>query len=228
MLAAECDSEYRIYRGDYLCGRTSFVCCSLQYTNYDMYQGLEATFEGSSYSTDSSEKIPHHRKKREHERRKRRRERNVRKRKIKRSISKIVREIKKILHRAYSNGTAMRKKRTRELKKFIKNMKKRYKKDRQALIHVHEFDMTKLDEKLQKKLDQIKGVNEKFFANDTFREILINGTTKEKLKEFLRSHPKLRKILTQRRQDGGLLEPVVEDTSADDLHNDMEYGLLYF
>ncbi|CAH1637906.1 unnamed protein product [Spodoptera littoralis] len=230
MLPGECESEYRIYRGDYLCGRTTFVCCSLQYTNYDMYQGLEATFEGSSFSTDSSEKknIPPKHKKRQRERKKRKRERNKRKRKIKHNIKKIVQEIKSILHRAYSNGTTMRKKKTKELKKFIENMKKQYKKDRQSLLHVHEFDLTQIDERLQKRLDQVKGVNEKFFSNDTFREILINGTTKEKLKEFLRTHPKLRKILTQRRQDGGLLEPVIEDTSSDNLQYDIEYGFLYY
>ncbi|MFB9840646.1 hypothetical protein, partial [Actinoallomurus acaciae] len=47
MLSLECDSELRIYRGDYFCGRTQFVCCGLQLTSYDMYQGFDVSFADS-------------------------------------------------------------------------------------------------------------------------------------------------------------------------------------
>ncbi|KAF9406263.1 hypothetical protein HW555_013306 [Spodoptera exigua] len=229
MMDEECDPEYRIFRGDYFCGRTSFVCCSLQYTTFDLYQGLDPSFE-SSLSTDSSEKTTtmSSYKKRMREKKKRRNERNKRKRKIKESIIRIVKEIKKTLHKAYQNATATRKKKTRELRKLIKYIKKQYIKDRQSVAHVHELDIAKVDERLQKNLNQIKGFNEKFLANETFREILVNGTAKGHLKEFLRTHPKLRKIITQRRQDGGLLEPVPDDKSSADVEYDMEYGVLYY
>ncbi|KAH9642992.1 hypothetical protein HF086_013553 [Spodoptera exigua] len=209
--------------------RTSFVCCSLQYTTFDLYQGLDPSFE-SSLSTDSSEKTTtmSSYKKRMREKKKRRNERNKRKRKIKESIIRIVKEIKKTLHKAYQNATATRKKKTRELRKLIKYIKKQYIKDRQSVAHVHELDIAKVDERLQKNLNQIKGFNEKFLANETFREILVNGTAKGHLKEFLRTHPKLRKIITQRRQDGGLLEPVPDDKSSADVQYDMEYGVLYY
>uniref|UniRef100_A0A2A4JU39 Uncharacterized protein n=1 Tax=Heliothis virescens TaxID=7102 RepID=A0A2A4JU39_HELVI len=256
MLPAECDAEYRVYRGDYFCGRTMYVCCALQVTNYDMYQGLDISFEGSSFSTDSNEKNAkagsreEARKRREHEKNKRKKERDKRKRKIRKSIRKIVSEIRKILNRSYRNGTAQRKKKTRELKKFIEMMKDQFRKDRKSVVNVHEFEMVKIDEKLQAQLDKIRDVNEDFMTNDTFREIIVNGTiNKTKLAALLRSHPRYSKLFKSRRSRiekqariHPLTEkpfPVTEESSSDieaallakniPLHHyDVELGVLYY
>ena len=204
MLAAECDAEYRIYRGDYFCGRTSYICCALLVSNYDMYQGLDMSFEGSSFETDTSELSRDNekkdKKKRNSQKRKRKRERNKRKKKIRKSIRRIVKEIRSILNKAYRNGTSQRKKKTRELKRFIELMKRQYRKDRKSVVDVHEYELIKIDEKLQAKLDKIKGVNENYMSNDTFRDIVVNGTVnKERLMSFLRAHPELAGLFKNRR-----------------------------
>lgn len=253
MLQAECDGEYRIYRGDYFCGRSPYVCCALVATNYDMYQGLDLSFEGSSFQTDSNEKQRGNqkkkteKKKRESKKRKRKRERDRRKRKIEKSIRKIVKEIRSILTKAYRNGTAQRKKKTRELKRFIEIMKRQYRKDRKAVVNVHEYELVKIDEKLQSKLDKIKGVNEKFMSNDTFRDIIVNGTVnKEKLRTFLREHPDLASYFKHRRTGLNLKPSVIELDSKSEVEKsekeetepeikkpkvldyDVEYGMLYY
>lgn len=246
MLPTECDAEYRIYRGDYFCGRTSFICCALLVTNYDMYQGLDISFEGSSFETDSNEKHRENkkkeRKKARSKRKKRKNERERRKKKMIKSIQRIVSEIRSILAKAYRNGTAQRKKKTRELKRFIELMKKQYRKDREAVVNVHEYELIKIDEKLKSKLDKIKGFNEAYMANETFRDIIVNGTVnKEKLKLFLREHPDLAKAFKHRRtglnlKPGGVqseLTSEVGETESEkenpNVHDyDVEYGMLYY
>uniref|UniRef100_A0A2A4JV99 Uncharacterized protein n=1 Tax=Heliothis virescens TaxID=7102 RepID=A0A2A4JV99_HELVI len=250
MLAPECDAEYRIYRGDSFCGRTAYICCGLQVTNYDMYQGLDISFEGSSFSTDSNEKNAQtgskeqDKKKKEAERNRRKRERDRRKRKIRESIRKIISEIRKILDRAYRNGTTQRKRKTKELKKFIELLKRQFRKDRKSVVHVHEFEMVKIDEGLQARLDQISDVNHNFMSNDTFRDIIVNGTVnKSKLAQFLRVHPELAKIFKQRRmgdidigpeqfeesQDPGSAEEQLEpESKRPPIEYDLEYGMLYY
>lgn len=246
MLAVECDAEYRIYRGDYFCGRTHYICCALLLTNYDMYQGLDISFDDSSFSTDSNEKnakgnsAEDERKKRKAERNKRKRERAKRKRDIKKTIRKIVTEIRKILNRAWRNGTAQRKRKTKELKKFIENLKKQYRKDRKSVVSVHEYEMVKIDTDLQKRLDQIQNVNQAFMSNDTFRDIIVNGTVnEEKLRMLLRSYPELGKMLgrgkKKKRRSNGLdfdafPTPVKKDEPDNKpvLEYDLEYGRLYY
>ncbi|KAJ8723697.1 hypothetical protein PYW07_007677 [Mythimna separata] len=245
MLPAECDAEYRIYRGDYFCGRTAYICCALLVTNYDMYQGLDVSFEGSSFQTDSFEKKRDSKKKgkksRDSKKRKRKNERERRKKKIAKSIRRIVSEIRSILTKAYRNGTAQRKKKTRELKKFIELMKKQYRKDRKAVVNVHEYELVKIDENLKKKLDKIKGVNEAYMTNDTFRDIVVNGTVnKEKLRTFLRQHPDLAEAFKHRRtglnlkpgvaleQDSEVEEPESKEKKPKVLDYDLEYGMLYY
>lgn len=261
MLAVECEPEYRIYRGDYFCGRTSYVCCALLVTNYDMYQGLDMSFEGSSFQTDSNEKDREDnkkkdKKKRSSQKRKRKRERNKRKKKIQKSIKRIVKEIRSILNKAYRNGTSQRKKKTRELKRLIELMKRQYRKDRKAVVNVHESELVKIDEKLQAKLDKIKGVNENYMANDTFRDIVVNGTiNKAKLRNFLRTHPELAELFKHRRTGLNLKPGVLELDSNSEMEGpnseievpkseivkqkpkkrshkmfdyDVEYGMLYY
>ncbi|KAJ8714222.1 hypothetical protein PYW08_007842 [Mythimna loreyi] len=244
MLPAECEAEYRIYRGDYFCGRTAYICCALLITNYDMYQGLDVSFEGSSFETDSYEKKRGGKKKskknRDSKKKKRKDERERRKKKIAKSIRRIVSEIRSILTKAYRNGTAQRKKKTRELKRFIELMKKQYRKDRKSVVNVHEYELVKIDEKLKAKLDHIKGVNEAYMANDTYRDIVVNGTVnKEKLRTFLRQHPELAKSFKHRRtglnlkpgvlgQDSEMEMPDARKEKPKALDYDLEYGVLYY
>ncbi|XP_063895834.1 uncharacterized protein LOC110382798 [Helicoverpa armigera] len=250
MLPPECDAEYRIYRGDSFCGRTAYVCCGLQVTNYDMYQGLDISFEGSSFSTDSNEKNAQtgskeeDNKKKEAERNKRKRDRDRRKRKIRESIRRIVSEIQKILDRAYRNGTTQRKRKTKELKKFIELLKKQFRKDRKSIVNVHQVEMVKIDDGLQARLDQIGDMNENFMSNDTFRDIVVNGTVnKDKLAQYIRVHPELAKIFKNRRMGsievnpekieephdpGPLGEQLTRENKEPVIDYDVEYGMLYY
>lgn len=227
MLAVECESEYRIYRGDYFCGRTQYVCCALQMTNYDLYQGIDASFDEKSLSTDSRELKSSNedkKKKSKKRKRKRRKEREKRKKRIKKNIKKIVREIKKILDRHYRNGTKQRKRKTKQLKKFVTHMKKQYKKERQAITNIHEEELIKIDIKVMTRLQQIKEVNHNFMKNSTFRDIIVNGTaTKQGARMLVEAYPELQSYFNLRRSGSGLKAP-----SKDYLEYDVEYGYLYY
>ncbi|XP_045537807.1 uncharacterized protein LOC106708564 [Papilio machaon] len=228
MLPMECEAEYRIYRGDFSCGRTTFVCCALQLSTYDMYGGFDISFQDSSLETDSEEKRmrdvnsrERRERKKKREKRKRKRDRDKRKRKIKKNIQNIIKEIRKILDRAYKNGTAMRKKKTKQLKRFIKELKKQYRKDRQSVKDIHEMEIIKVDAALMKKLNQIRVVNRNFMKNATFREIIINGTmTKKQARMLLESYPDLEGYMTRRAAPAGAAH-----TPAD---YDIEYGYFYY
>ncbi|XP_034834144.1 uncharacterized protein [Maniola hyperantus] len=230
MLAMECEAEYRIYRGDYFCGRTNFICCALEVTNYDLYAGFDVSFADSSLATDTEEhktrnKSSKERKKRKRSRdRKRRlRERLKRKRKIRRTIRKIMREIRKILNRSYRNGTTARKKKTKHLKKFIEELKKRYRKERKTVRDIHEMELIKIDAALQKRLNDILGVNREFISNQTFRDIILNGTiNKQNLKILMKAYPDLFK--SRRTGSGG----GTARSPRDYLEYDIEYGYLYY
>ncbi|CAH2044632.1 unnamed protein product, partial [Iphiclides podalirius] len=228
MLPMECEAEYRIYRGDLSCGRTQFVCCALQLTNYDMYQGFDLSFDQTSMETDTEEKKwrdlssrEQRDKKRRKEKRKRKRDRLKRKRKIKKNIRKIIREMKKILNRSYRNGTTKRKRKTKQLKRFIKELKKQYRKDRQAVKDIHEMEMIKVDAGLMKKLNQIRLLNRNFVRNTTFRDIIVNGTmNKKQARMLMDAYPELEEYFLKRRSGGG--------RSPDGLDYDIEYGYLYY
>lgn len=228
MLPMECDAEYRIYRGDYFCGRTQFVCCALMQTNYDMYQGFDVSFADTSMATDSEEKRnrnlgskENRRKKKHKDKRRRRRDRLKRKRQIKRDIKKIIKEIRKILSRAYRNGTTVRKQKTKQLKKFIKALKSQYKKDRKSVKTIHQLELSKIDDALQKKLQQIRGVNQNFISNQTFRDIVVNGTVNPSaVKVLVQDYPELARMLDETRRSN--------DAEPDYLEYDLEYGLLYY
>ncbi|CAH0690346.1 unnamed protein product [Spodoptera exigua] len=203
---AECDPEYRIYRGDYFCGRTSFVCCTLIMTNYDLYQGLDISMEGSSESTDSSEIKNHNpdevaRKIQKKKHKKRRRERARKKKLIRNHIKRITRQFKRILNSAYRNRSAETRKKTVALQKFIENMKEEFKKDRISLLKIRHYDVLKMYDKLQAKLNKITSFNENFMNNDTFRNIVLNGDVdKDKLKQYLRSQPEFKKYFKNKRR----------------------------
>ncbi|XP_022818081.1 uncharacterized protein LOC111350671 [Spodoptera litura] len=194
-LPGECEPEYRIYRGDYACGRTSFVCCTLLMTNYDLYQGLDISMEVSGSSTDSVEekernaKVIGHRK-RKMERMLVKRKRRQRKRLVRDNAKRIVVAFKKILNSAYRNRSAESRKRTRQLLQLIKKMKKEFMNDRTDLVKLHHYDILKMDEMLQAKLNQLPFVNTAFMINDTYRKIVTNEKIdREKLVQFLRSKP---------------------------------------
>ncbi|XP_047536960.1 uncharacterized protein LOC125070972 [Vanessa atalanta] len=228
MLPMECEAEYRIYRGDYFCGRTKFICCALQITTYDMYAGFDVSFADSSLATDSEEKKNRERGSKERKRRKRirdrkrrLRDRNKRKRKIKRTIRKIIREIRKVLNRSFRNGTTARKRKTKQLKKFIKEMKKRYIKDRKAVQDIHEIELTKIDAGLLNRLNEIKGMNQQYVKNATFRNIVVNGTiSRQNQKILVEAYPDLMNMLNTRRRES--VKP------KDYLDYDIEYGYLYY
>ncbi|XP_050354481.1 uncharacterized protein LOC126776214 [Nymphalis io] len=228
MLPMECEAEYRIYRGDYFCGRTKFICCALQITTYDMYAGIDVSFADSSLATDSEEKKNRNRGSKERKRRKkgrdrkrRLRERKKRKRRIKRTIRKIIREISKVLNRSFRNGTTARKRKTKQLKKFIKEMKKRYIKDRKAVQDIHELELTKIDAGLLKRLNEIKDMNQQYARNSSFRNIAVNGTiSRQNKKMLIEAYPDLMSMLKTRRR-----EPI---KPKDYLEYDIEYGYLYY
>ncbi|KAL4703577.1 hypothetical protein ACJJTC_006963 [Scirpophaga incertulas] len=230
MLPMQCDAEYRIYRGDYNCGRTQFVCCALQIHNYDMYQGFDVSFADSELTTDSEEKRDRNkgsqgksRNKKFKARQKRRRERMKRKRKMKQEIKKIVREMQRILNRSFKNATTQRKRKTKQLKKFIAMLKKDYKKDRFSVQDIHADAMKNIDAAFQTKLEQLRVMNNEFMKNSTFRDILVNGTISSKVaRELLQVYPELSTILLARRSNNN------HDDKNDYLNYDIEYGLLYY
>ncbi|XP_022818008.1 uncharacterized protein LOC111350608 [Spodoptera litura] len=248
MLNIQCEPEYRIYRGDSFCGKTKFVCCALQLTNYDLYKGLDLSAAGTSFSTDSNEdyynkilgsrEIEH--KKNRRERKQRKLDRAKRKKKMIKSIKRIVQEIKSILNKAYSNATNIRQKRTSRIRQMIYKMKEQFRLDRKAVITAHHSELKGKDLALQAKLNRIKNLNEEFMTNDTFRSIIINGTVdKEKLQAVLRQYPQLQEYMkAERRVDGGDADTESEETVAQKLkiedanpkmeYYDVEYGMMYF
>lgn len=255
MLPAECEPEYRIYRGDNFCGRNTFVCCGLERTAYDMYQGLDMSFQReNSLSTDSEDEhdqVSHyerdeHRKKRKQERKRKKRYKEQLKKRLRNSIKNIITEITELLQKAYRNGTAHRAKKTKELKDFIKKMKKQYRKDRKTLLDAHDFNMANYEIKLSESMNKIRGLNQAFMLNDTFRDIVVNGTVnKENLLRLQKTHPVLSLFFNNRRMGGGDIksgpdkiklkkakvpesEKKNEEQNPKDLEYDLEYGLLYY
>lgn len=247
MLSMECEPEYRIYRGDLYCGRTSFVCCALELTTYDMYQGFDVSFEGKSISTDTEEIFQDKTKHRSNKKR-RREARLRRKKKIKVTIKKIIKEINKILNRVYTNATHRRKKKTQQLKRFIKFLKTEYKKNRHVVQDLHEQAIVKIDGELMKKLYDIKEMNRNFMKNQTFADIVVNGTmTKEGARMLIQAYPELQEFIDRtspapppivrmadvrnRRFGGaGLVSKEKTDLKpkGDYLEYDVEYGFLYY
>ncbi|KAJ8714223.1 hypothetical protein PYW08_007843 [Mythimna loreyi] len=217
MRPIDCEEEYRILRGDAACGRSQYVCCAFVDTTYDMYQAPDMSFEhDNSLTTDSDiekgYKDSHEEEKRlrlhrKHERSKRKRTKVLLKKKIRHSITKIIAEITKLLQKAYRNATSIRMRKTKDLMDFIREMKKQYRHDRESLVTAHEFDILKYDLALESSLKRIKGVNEAFLTNDTFREIIVNGTINTKaLEKLKKTHPVLSLFFNTRRM-GGDFEP---------------------
>lgn len=228
MLPIECEAEYRIYRGDSFCGRTQFVCCALQETNYDMYQGFDLSFENSDIKTDSDEVRNRNlgsrergQRKRARQKRRRRRQRLKRKRVIKRHIKKIIKLIRKILSKSHRNSTSAKKKKTKQLKEFVNYLKKQYKRQRKAIKNIHELELTNIDKQLQQKIDQIRIMNEGFIRNSTYRDIIVNGTVNPKaVRMLLNAYPELAAKLDPTRRSN--------NPKPDYLDYDIEYGLLYY
>lgn len=230
LLPMECEAEYRIYRGDSFCGRTQFVCCALALTSYDTYHGFDAYFSASSLETDSEEwkakgKNSHERKRinKRRERKRRLKLRRRRKRNIRKMIKKTVKEIHKILNKTYKYGTTSRIKKTKQLKKFVRELKKQYKKDKQSVRDVHEIELHKIDLKIKDRLQFVKGMNLDFFYNSTFRDWIINGTLSKEGYNILRdNYPDLLTEIMARSRRSGVQRP------PDYLEYDIEYGLLFF
>lgn len=228
MLSMECEPEFRIYRGDFYCGRTSFVCCALEVTSYDMYQGFDVSFEDKSLSSDTEE-MKHRddadtKKKDFHkDKKKRKNARTKRKKKIKRNIKRIVKEINKILNKIYQNASKQRKTKSKQMKKLIQKLKKEYKKDRLAVKDLHEEYMIKIDAALMMKIHQIKDLNKNFMNNSTFASIVVNGTmSKAGARMLIQAYPELSTYITEaRRTSNG-------NNTADYLDYDVEYGFLYY
>ncbi|XP_061722141.1 uncharacterized protein LOC133528686 [Cydia pomonella] len=204
VLPAECNAEYRIFKGDYFCGRTQFICCSLNFHTYDLYQGLSVSLDESSMEIDSAvererakKKTSKERQKRTDRRRKRRKRlREERKRKIRRAIARIIKEVRRILDKAYKNGSKIRKRKTNTMKKFIKFLKRQYKLDRESAKDIHEMQMLEVDQEFMDRLNQIKELNSEFMTNDTFRNIVVNKTlTLRGAKMLAEAYPELQGFL---------------------------------
>lgn len=248
MLAMECEPEFRIFRGDSFCGRTSFVCCALELTSYNLYEGFEISLEDKGLSTDSAEYTKEPGKRNVYNNKKKRQlQRLKRKKKIKKTIINIVTEINKILNRMYTNATKKKMIKTRKLKKFIKFLKTEYKKNRYVVQDLHEENMVKIDAELLKKLYHLKQMNQNFMKNKTFADIVINGTmTKEGARMLVQAYPELQEfidgtaitspslvsqVVKSRRFGGGVLDrkkiPGFKP-NGDYLQYDVEYGFLYY
>lgn len=233
MLAMECEPEYRIYRGDFQCGRTKYVCCALQLTNYDMYQGFDLSFEDSGLTSDSEEirnrnknSAERRRKRKERDRKRRRKARQKRKKKIKKNIRKIIRQIRKILNKQYRNGTTQKKRKTKQLKKFIKKLKRQYKNDRKSVKNVHEIELVKIDSKLLIKLQEMKKMNQNFVSNATFRDIIMNGTiSRQGARMLVEAYPELMPYFIDKTRRGG---GGPGDDQQEPKDYDVEYGMLYY
>ncbi|XP_053613953.1 uncharacterized protein LOC128677265 [Plodia interpunctella] len=233
MLPMECDSEYRIYRGDFNCGRTQFVCCALQLTVYDMYQGFDLSFEDSALRTDSDEKkaggkkgsAEDNKKTKKRDKRKRQAARKKRKREIKRLIRKIQKEIRRIINKQDRNASQQRKRKTKQLKKFIEMLKAQYRHDRKAVQDIHEHEMVKIDDALKVRLHEISMMNQNFVNNATFRDIVVNGTlNRQSARMLVEAYPELQPYVhVNVRRRSGVSRPV-----RDYLDYDVEYGMLYY
>ncbi|XP_053613938.1 uncharacterized protein LOC128677256 [Plodia interpunctella] len=233
MLPMECDSEYRIYRGDFNCGRTQFVCCALQLTVYDMYQGFDLSFEDSALRTDSDEKkaggkkgsAEDNKKTKKRDKRKRQAARKKRKRQIKRLIRKIQKEIRRIINKQDRNASQQRKRKTKQLKKFIEMLKAQYRHDRKAVQDIHEHEMVKIDDALKVRLHEISMMNQNFVNNATFRDIVVNGTlNRQSARMLVEAYPELQPYVhVNVRRRSGVSRPV-----RDYLDYDVEYGMLYY
>ncbi|KAH9642987.1 hypothetical protein HF086_013548 [Spodoptera exigua] len=237
MRAVECDAEYRIYRGDSFCGRTSLVCCALMLSNYDFNNGIDISFGGTSFSSSDEDYVKANDSKEikkrfiKKTRAKRKQERAIRKMRMQRSIRSIIQEIKTILKHAYNNRTLERKNKVDRIREYIKRMKKQYRQERMNLIKLHHEEQTVLDEKFQSKLNQVRGMNEAFMTNDTFMDIIVNGTVnKSKLMSLLRDHPQLRPYFKTRRLGNGEPYPKLDfmDANSENREYDVEYGVLYY
>ncbi|CAB3249433.1 unnamed protein product [Arctia plantaginis] len=199
-LRFQCDGEYRIYRGDFSCGRTGLVCCAVQGYRHDLNQAFDVSFADSSvFSTSSEEKVKEARGSKEMRRRKRARkrkqlvgERHRRIRKIKAMIRKMVKLIRKELNRAFRNNTHKRFFATENLKTLVNAMKKKYRENRHTALQLYETDRIRITTELSNKLSQFKIINQHFLTNDTFREIIVNGTMKKTIaRQLLAMYPEL-------------------------------------
>ncbi|CAB3248767.1 unnamed protein product [Arctia plantaginis] len=204
-LAAQCDGEYRIYRGDLYCGRSALVCCSVLYTTHDLYQGLDISFTDTE--TDSSgEKrkidlgsVRLKRKKKHDDRIRRKRRRKRAKWLIKKKIRKVVHHLRKILNRAFRNVTSDRKRKMEALIKLIKHLRNKFHDERRIAIKKVHGDIEDVHGDLTKTLIQLDSVNAHFLINETFREFLrrYNISSKE-LRSLDSVNPKLLEYFTTR------------------------------
>lgn len=198
-----------------------------------MYQGFDVSFADSDMLTDSEEKRNRQAGSKERKRKakriaKERRTRNRlrRKRAIRKNISKIIKEIKKILSTSYRNGTTARKKKTQQLKRFVKFLKRQYKKDRKSVKDIHEMELIKIDRLLQQKLAQIIGMNREFIKNHKFRDLVVNGSISPKaVRTLVEAYPELVQMLDKTRRSSGRSGNLEK---PDYLEYDIEYGLLYY
>ncbi|XP_026332910.1 uncharacterized protein LOC113239950 [Hyposmocoma kahamanoa] len=245
MLPMECDVKYRIYNGDVYCGRTSFVCCALEVVTYDMYQEFDVKFEDKSTSEDSDEANYDRQRARENQK-KRREARKKRKKRIKKTRNNITREMKNILTKSYANATNRRKKKAKQLQRFIKFLKTEYKKNRHMVQDLYEEATVKIDAELMKKLYDIREMNHNFMLNQTFADIVVNGTKKgarmliqayPALQEFIDKTPPLTPPIVgmaeknNNRFGGALSEPKDKTgfkQKGDYLEYDVQYGFLYY
>lgn len=230
MLPMECESEYRIYRGDFFCGRTEFVCCSILLNTYDLYHGLiDVSLSDSSLQTDSDElKVTKnkHSKKKDQKRSKKQRQkmRHKRKKAIKKLIKKTVQDIGKILNKTYKFGTKARIRKTNQLKKFVKKLKEKYKKDRQTVKDIHEIELHKIDDQLNKGIINIREINRDLVYNNSIHKWVVNGTLSRNDAKILRSnYPNIWKDLSLSQ----LTRRNKEQTDDSNMKYDIEYGLLY-
>lgn len=119
-------------------------------------------------------------------------ERHRRIRKIKAMIRRVVGLIRKHLNRAFRNNTQKRAFATKNLKMLINAMKKKYIKNRHTALGLFETDRIRITTELSNRLSQIKVINQHFLTNDTFRELVVNGTMRKTVaRQLLEKYPEL-------------------------------------
>lgn len=245
-LPYECPPELRIFRGDYQCGRNSFICCSGIYQEHDVYEAFDpTTVETSAFSTSSEEIRLAHRGSRETRGRKRLRKRNRtlkaryrRKRFIKKTIRKLAKEVRKELNRAFRNSTENRRHVIRNLKILIRKMKEKFRDERHVAKFQQDLDLANINLNLAEKLKKIRGLNYNFLTNDTFRSIIVNGSAArsgpklfEAYPELDEAYPELAEEAPETRRSGGNMMAKKKRKKRkykkkDYLEYDIEFGVL--
>lgn len=224
-LPLECDKEFRLYRADYDCGMTGFVCCNILPAEYDMYQAIDPSFETSIEREASSSETEERKgkKKKKDDKKKKKKIRAKRKKRIKKAIRKIDRAIKKIVKKLERNTNKERRWKTKQWQEFVKHLKKEYKKEKKQVVAHHSDQMKQIDAELMLRLKQMALLNKKFAENKAFRDMIVTGHLNDRgVRMLIEEYPDMEPMLRSSARRGG------GDVGHQEYDLTNEYGLLYY